>query len=579
MRGRSFRQMLSIGGVLLAVILFTPSCAEKPEPADLVLTNGNIVTVDPDQPQCEAIAIRGDRIAALGTTVEIEQFVGPSTKLIDLEGRLAIPGFIEGHAHFYGIGEKKLGLDLSSVSSWDEIVEIVRKAAEGSSPGSWIVGRGWHQEKWSNVPEPNVEGFPVHSSLSQVSPDNPVLLTHASGHASFANATAMKLAGVTSRTEAPAGGEILKDAKGQPTGVFRETASGLIRKALAESRNQRSEAEIEAEKLQVIELATEECLSKGVTSFHDAGSSYEFVDFVKALADKGQLGIRLYVMLSESNESLKERIADYYLVNDAENLLTVRSIKRLIDGALGARGAWLLEPYSDLSASTGLNTTSVESIEETSAIAMANGFQLCVHAIGDRANRETLDIFQAAFENNPEKRDLRWRIEHAQHIDPADIPRFAELEVIAAMQGIHATSDGPWVVPRLGEKRASEGAYVWRSLIDSGALIGNGSDAPVEDLDPLLGYYATVTRVLNDGSTFYPEQCMTREEALESFTINNAYAAFEEENKGSLTPGKLADIAVLSKDILTIPAEEILETRVVYTIVGGKVAYQARAIR
>jgi predicted amidohydrolase YtcJ len=571
--------MLSIGGVLLAVILFTPSCAEKPEPADLVLTNGNIVTVDPDQPQCEAIAIRGDRIAALGTSAEIERFVGASTKLIDLEGRLAIPGFIEGHAHFYGIGEKKLGLDLSSVSSWDEIVEIVRKAAEGSSPGSWIVGRGWHQEKWSNVPEPNVEGFPVHSSLSQVSPDNPVLLTHASGHASFANATAMKLAGVTSRTEAPAGGEILKDAEGQPTGVFRETASGLIRKALAESRNQRSEAEIEAEKLQVIELATEECLSKGVTSFHDAGSSYEFVDFVKALADKGQLGIRLYVMLSESNESLKERIADYYLVNDAENLLTVRSIKRLIDGALGARGAWLLEPYSDLSTSTGLNTTSVESIEETSAIAMANGFQLCVHAIGDRANRETLDIFQAAFEDNPEKRDLRWRIEHAQHIDPADIPRFAELEVIAAMQGIHATSDGPWVVPRLGEKRASEGAYVWRSLIDSGALIGNGSDAPVEDLDPLLGYYATVTRVLNDGSTFYPEQCMTREEALESFTINNAYAAFEEEKKGSLTPGKLADIAVLSKDILTIPAEEILETRVVYTIVGGKVAYQARAIR
>jgi predicted amidohydrolase YtcJ len=571
--------MLSIGGVLLAVILFTPSCAEKPEPADLVLTNGNIVTVDPDQPQCEAIAIRGDRIAALGTSAEIERFVGASTKLIDLEGRLAIPGFIEGHAHFYGIGEKKLGLDLSSVSSWDEIVEIVRKAAEGSSPGSWIVGRGWHQEKWSNVPEPNVEGFPVHSSLSQVSPDNPVLLTHASGHASFANATAMKLAGVTSRTEAPAGGEILKDAEGQPTGVFRETASGLIRKALAESRNQRSEAEIEAEKLQVIELATEECLSKGVTSFHDAGSSYEFVDSVKALADKGQLGIRLYVMLSESNESLKERIADYYLVNDAENLLTVRSIKRLIDGALGARGAWLLEPYSDLSTSTGLNTTSVESIEETSAIAMANGFQLCVHAIGDRANRETLDIFQAAFEDNPEKRDLRWRIEHAQHIDPADIPRFAELEVIAAMQGIHATSDGPWVVPRLGEKRASEGAYVWRSLIDSGALIGNGSDAPVEDLDPLLGYYATVTRVLNDGSTFYPEQCMTREEALESFTINNAYAAFEEEKKGSLTPGKLADIAVLSKDILTIPAEEILETRVVYTIVGGKVAYQARAIR
>jgi len=567
--------MLSVGGVLLAVIIFTSSCAEKPEPADLVLTNGNIVTMDADQPQCEAIAIRGDRIAALGTAAEIEDYVSPSTTVINLEGQLAIPGFIEGHAHFYGIGEKKLGLDLSSVSNWDEVVEMVREAAAESTPGSWIIGRGWHQEKWSNAPEPNVEGFPVHTSLSQASPDNPVLLTHASGHASFANSQAMKLAGVTSKTKAPAGGEILRDQKGQPTGLFRETASGLIRKALNKEREARSPEEVRAEKLRVIELATQECLSKGVTSFHDAGSPYQLVDLLKELADKGELGVRLYVMLSESNSALKDKIAEYHLVDYAEGMLTVRSIKRLIDGALGARGAWLLEPYSDLSTSTGLNTTSVESIRETAEIAVANGFQLCVHAIGDRANRETLDIFQAAFESHPEKKDLRWRVEHAQHLDPADIPRFAELDVIAAMQGIHATSDGPWVAPRLGEERASEGAYVWRSLIDSGALIGNGSDAPVEDVNPLLGYHATVTRVLNDGSTFYPDQCMTREEALESFTINNAYAAFEEKDKGSLTPGKLADITVLSKDILAIPAEEILDTRVIYTIVGGQVAYTA----
>ncbi|HUV12781.1 MAG TPA: amidohydrolase, partial [Acidobacteriota bacterium] len=572
---RSFRKLFWVGVVLITLVIVTSSCTEKPEPADLVLTNGNIVTMDSDQPKCEAIAIRGGRITAVGTTTEIEDYVGPTTTVMDLKGQLAVPGFIEGHAHFYGIGEKKIGLDLSSVSDWDVVVEMVRKAAEESAPDAWIIGRGWHQEKWSNVPEPNVEGFPVHDSLSQASPDNPVLLTHASGHASFANARAMKLSGVTSRTEPPAGGDILKDTKGQPTGLFRETASRLIRQALSKAREARSPEEVQAEKLRVIKLATEECLSKGVTSFHDAGSPYVFVDLLKELADKSELGVRLYVMLSESNSALKDKIAQYHLINYAEGMLTVRSIKRLIDGALGARGAWLLEPYSDMSTSTGLNTTSVESIQETAEIAITNGFQLCVHAIGDRANRETLDIYQAAFENHPEKKDLRWRIEHAQHIDPADIPRFAQLDVIASMQGIHATSDGPWVVPRLGEKRASEGAYVWRSLIDSGALVANGSDAPVEDVDPLLGYHASVTRVLRDGSLFYPDQSMTREEALRSFTINNAYAAFEEKDKGSLAPGKLADITVLSKDILTVPAEEILDTRVVYTIVGGQIAYTA----
>ncbi len=564
--------------VFRALFLFTPLSSghaqEVRRPADLVLRGGKIVTLEASKPQVEALAVRGDSIAALGTDAEIKPYIGPSTKVIDLKGRLAIPGFIDSHAHFTGIGQAKMHLDLTHTTSWDEVVALVAQAVKKVQPGEWIEGRGWHQEKWSIKPEPSVEGFPLHDSLSKVSPNNPVLLTHASGHATFANAKAMQLAGVTRETKNPSGGEILHDAAGNPVGVFRETASGIITSALRASLSKRTPEQVRAAGRKEVELAIQECLSKGITTVHDAGASFKTIDLYKEFALQDQLGLRLYVMLQESNARLAQSADKYKVINFGNKHLTVRAIKRLMDGALGSRGAWLLEPYQDLPGSTGLNTTSVESLRETAKFAIEHGFQLCTHAIGDRANRETLNIYEAAFKTHPDLKDLRWRIEHAQHISASDIPRFGALGVIAAMQGIHCTSDAPYVLARLGAQRAEEGAYVWQKLMKSGAVVSNGTDAPVEDVNPIACYYASVSRKLKDGSVFFPDQRMSREEALKSYIWNGAYAAFEEGTKGSLKAGKLADITILSKDILTIREGEIPSTEVMYTIVGGKVLYQ-----
>jgi predicted amidohydrolase YtcJ len=540
-------------------------CWSSVEPVDVVLHNGKIITVDELHPEVQALGIRGDQIVVVGTNEEVDAYIGETTEVIDLEGQLAVPGFIESHGHFLGVGNAQMQLRLMDAQNWEEIVAMVAAAVEEAQPGQLIRGRGWHQEKWNPLPERNVEGFPLHDQLSEASPNNPVLLTHASGHATFANARAMEMSGITSATPDPDGGEILRDARGNPIGVFRETASRLLRGASADATppDPRRQAE----------LAVQEVLAKGITSFQDAGSSFETVELLKNMVDDGSLGVRLWVMLRESNEALAARGKDYRMIGYGDNRLTVRAIKRSIDGALGSRGAWLLEPYSDSPESTGLNTTTPESISETAAWAIDNDFQLCVHAIGDRANRETLDLYQRTFEANPDKTDLRWRDEHTQHLHPDDIPRFAELGVIAAMQGVHCTSDGPYVVARLGEQRAAEGAYVWKSLIETGAVVANGTDAPVEDVSPIASYYATVSRRLADGSVFFPEQRLSRLEALKTYTINAAFAAFEEDIKGSLTVGKLADITVLSKDVMTIPEDEISSTEVAYTIVGGRIMY------
>ena len=554
-----------VGVCLSVIVVFSLGCGPGLEPADLVLRDGKIVTVDDTNPEAQALAVRGDEIIAIGTNDEVAAYIGEMTQVIELDGQLAIPGFIEGHGHFLGVGNAQMQLRLMDTQNWEEVVSMVAAAVEQAQPGQLIRGRGWHQEKWDPLPEPNVEGFPLHDRLSEVSPDNPVLLTHASGHATFANARAMEMSGITRDTPNPDGGEILRDSRNNPIGVFRETASRLLNAASADAAppDPRRQAE----------LAVAEALSKGVTSFQDAGSSFETVDLLKSMVDDGSLGIRLWVMLRESNEALAARGADYRMVGYGNNHLTVRAIKRSIDGALGSRGAWLLEPYSDSPESTGLNTTTPESISNTAAWAIANDFQLCVHAIGDRANRETLDIFQRVFEANPDKSDLRWRDEHTQHLHPDDIPRFAELGVIASMQGVHCTSDAPYVVARLGEQRAEQGAYVWKTLLETGAVVSNGTDAPVEDVSPLASYYATVSRKLADGSVFYPDQRLSRLEALQTYTTNAAFAAFEEDIKGSLSIGKLADITVLSKDVMTISEDEIPSTEVVYTIVGGKVLY------
>jgi predicted amidohydrolase YtcJ len=542
--------------------------------ADLVLRNGKIVTLSPAGPTAQAIAVRGDRIAALGSDSDAARWIGPSTRVIDLHGMLAIPGFIEGHGHFTGLGEFRMGLDLREARTWDAIVEQVGRAAKQAKPGEWIIGRGWHQSKWDRAPDPNVEGFPLHASLDKVSPDNPVLLTHASGHAAFANARALEAAGITRDTKNPPGGEILKDSHGQPTGLLRERASGLADRARSEWEANRTAAERAAHARKAIDLAIDEALSKGITTFEDAGSPFATVDTLKRMADDHQLRIRIWMMLRSSNAQLAPRLDGYRIIGAGGNYFTVRAIKRAIDGALGPRGAWLLQPYSDKPDSTGLNTDDPADIRKTAELAIQHDFQLCVHAIGDRANRETLNLYEDTFKANPDKKNLRWRIEHAQHLNPADIPRFGQLGVIAAMQGVHCTSDAPYVLLRLGARRAEEGAYVWQKLMKSGAVVGNGTDAPVEDVSPLASFYASVSRKLKDGTVFYPDQRMSREEALRSYTWNNAYAAFEETLKGSLEPGKLADITVLSRDIMTIPEDEILSTDVIYTIVGGRIAFR-----
>jgi predicted amidohydrolase YtcJ len=543
--------------------------------ADLVLRNGRVITLDESLPQVSAIAVTNGRISAVGSDAQIAREIGPATRVIDLKGRVAIPGFIDGHAHFTEIGEAKTMLNLRNARTWDEIVAMVAAAARETKPGEWIAGGGWHQEKWDKRPEPNVRGFPVEESLSRVSPNNPVLLTHVSGHAVFVNRAALARAGVTRSTPDPPGGEILKDSEGNPTGLLNESAQALANNAMARDLSRRTEVEKAAHAQRVIDLASAEILSKGITSLEDAGSPPDVIARLKALADAGRLAPRLWVMLRISNAEFASNATKYRVIGEGDNHLTVRAIKRYMDGALGSRGAWMLEPYADLPSSSGLNVEDLKDIDQTARIAIDNGYQLCIHAIGDRANREVLNLYERIFREHPEKKDLRWRIEHSQHLSPQDIPRFARLGVIAAMQGIHATSDAAMVIPRLGQKRAQEGAYVWRSLIDSGAHVANGTDAPVEDVDPIANYYATVTRRTASGQEFFPAQRMTRLEALRSYTVEPAYAAFEENLKGRLKIGMLGDITVLSQDLLTVPDQDILKTRVEYTIVGGKIAWES----
>jgi predicted amidohydrolase YtcJ len=544
-------------------------------PADLVLRNGRIVTVDDARPEVQALAARGDTIVGLGSNQDVAPYVGATTRVIDLNGALATPGFIDAHVHFTGVGEAARNLKLSTAKNWDDIVRMVAEAAKTARPGEWILGRGWHQEKWSEAPSPNVEGFPLHEALSRVSPNNPVWLTHASGHAGFANALAMKAAEVTKSTPDPAGGKILKDADGNPTGLFNERAQSLVGEALARDRATRTPGQVEADLRQVIDLAARESLAKGLTTVSDAGSPPATIEVVKRVVDEGRLPLRVWMMLREDASKLAADMPKYRVVNYGDKRFTVRATKRQIDGALGSRGAWMLEPYADLPSTSGMLTDSLDDIRSAAELAIKNDYQMAIHAIGDRGNREVLNIYEETFRRHPEKRgrDLRWRIEHAQHISAADIPRFGALGIIASMEGIHCTSDALYVLARLGPKRAEEGAYVWQKLMKSGATIANGTDAPVEDVNPIPSFYASVSRRASDGSVFFPDQRMSRMEALKSYTINAAYADFEDDIKGSLKPGKLADITVFSKDILTVPEDQIPSASVLYTIVGGKVQY------
>lgn len=565
--------------VVALAALFAATCAgDGPGAADLVLRGGVVATVDADNSMAQAVAIADGWIVAVGSDADVAPFIGDDTEVVELEGRFAAPGFIEGHGHYMGLGNAQTILDLNEARSWEEIVRMVSVAAAEAGPGAWIRGRGWHQEKWDVPPDPAVEGGPTHATLSAATPDNPVLLTHASGHAAFANAAALELAGLDRDAEPPPGGELVRDAAGELTGLLRETAQRPVAAAFSEVQAARSPEEIDADFRRQAALAGEDALSKGLTSFQDAGAGFETIDRFKELEAEGALPVRLYVMVrGRSNAEMDMRLGDYYMPSEGDDYLAVRSIKRQIDGALGSHGAWLLEPYEDMPSSTGLVLETVEDITGTAHVAIKHGFQVNTHAIGDRANRETLDIYESVFDSAgvEDGAELRWRIEHAQHVHPDDVARFASLGVIAAMQGVHATSDAPWVIMRLGHERAESGAYLWRSFLDAGVVVSNGTDAPVEDVDPLASFRASVQRRTADGDAFFPDQRMTRVEALRSYTINNAFAAFEEPYKGSLEVGKLGDVVVLDRNLLAVPDEELAAAKVEMTIVGGEIRYRA----
>ncbi len=531
--------------------------------ADLLLRGGRVHTLDPARPLAEAVAIRGNRVLAVGDAAELSRLAGPATRVVELAGRTVVPGFDDSHAHLLGIGFSRLDLDLAGTGSFAEVLERVAAAVKAHRPGEWIRGRGWHEGKWSSSPPDAVRGFPVHAALSALSPDNPVVLERADGHALLANARAMALCGITRDTLPPVGGELVRDGRGEPTGVFVDNAQALVRLP----------ARSPEENARALERAMDECAAKGVTSLTDAGQPLDVIALYRQAAAAGRLRTRLYVMAS-GLETM--RALGRPEVGLGGGMLTVRAVKMYADGALGSRGAALLAPYADDPGNSGLLVTPPETILETARFALAHGFQAATHAIGDRANRMVLDAYERALGEAPAAASPRFRIEHAQVLDAADIPRFARLGVLASMQGVHCPSDRPWAIARLGRERV-RGAYAWRTLLASGARILNGTDAPVEDVSPIQNFHATVTRQDANGQPpggFDPEQKLTREEALRTLTLDGAYGSFEEEAKGSLTPGKLADLVVLSQDILSVPDEALMRTEVLMTVVDGRVVFE-----
>jgi predicted amidohydrolase YtcJ len=452
---------------------------------------------------------------------------------------------------------------------------MVEGAVQETPSGEWIIGRGWHQDKWEIKEDNLVEGLPLHDSLSAATPDNPVMLIHTSGHGVFVNQRAMSLVELGDDTQAPEGGEIVRDENGWATGMMRESAQDVFRQAFSGHQGRRPAGVAEDEMRRMVLLAGEESLRHGITSFQDLGTSFAEVDLIKKMADEGNLPVRLWMAFEEQAADMEGRLSDYRMIGYGNNYLTVRAIgEKVLDGALGTHGGWLLEPYSDLPRSHGLNVVPIEEIEASARLAIENDYQLAIQGIGDRAYRELLNIYEAEFDKHPEKTDLRWRIEHAQVIHPDDVDRTVALSVIPAVQGIFACSDGPWVVDRLGSDRTKERGYIFNTLAEAGLVPTNGTDPPVDEIDPIASFHCSVTRILPDGSLFQPQEVYSRERALYSYTMGNAIAAFEEDIKGSITPGKLADITVLSQDLLTIPDDRIMDTEITMTILGGKVRYR-----
>ena len=539
--------------------------------ADKILFNATIYPVNPKQPYAEAVAIKGNKIIFVGSNADVKKYSDSKTETIDCKGQFMMPGLIEGHGHIHGMGASLIDLNLMKAKNWGEIIDMVAAAAKKAKPGDWIIGRGWHQEKWDQVPTKNHLGYPYHEEIDLVTPNNPIMLTHASGHSAYINSKAMELAGIKDNTVSPEGGAVVKDKNGKFVGVLEERAQGLVYKAYNNWSSKRPLEEQKSRWAESIRLAENECIRNGITSFQDAGSSFEQVAWMKELAESNKLQIRHWLMVREGIQSLEKNSKVFPIENAGGGHLTVKAIKVSLDGALGSYGAWMLEAYSDRNDFFGQNTFSIDELKKIAAFSWKHDLQLCVHAIGDRANREVVDIYTNQIATNLSK-DHRWRVEHAQNVNPADIPRFAKSKIIASMQGIHCTSDAPYVAKRIGEKRAATEAYMWRDFMKAGVLVNNGTDVPVENIDPFANFYSSVTRKLSDGSSFYDGQKMTREEAIYSYTLANAIASFSEKEKGSVEVGKWADLIILDKNILLCNEEEISKINVKKVFIGGRIA-------
>jgi predicted amidohydrolase YtcJ/DNA-binding transcriptional ArsR family regulator len=553
----------TLAGLLLLCASSLFAQGTRPAPADLIVTGGHIYTVDDSRPAAQAFAVRNGVFAFVGSTSETMTLKGPNTRVVDLHGATVVPGLADAHGHLTELGETLHEADLAGSLSYEEVIDRTKKHAGAVPKGEWIMGHGWDQNRWAS------KQFPTSEALTRAFPDNPVVLERIDGHALLANARAMQAANISAATKDPSGGRIVRDANGNPTGVFVDNAQSLIDRAVPPP----TDAQLE----QAISAAIADVHRWGLVSIHDPGEPRRIIDVMESMAKKGTFDLRGYILIADDSAA----IAHYYSIGPRSELyggrLWVRSIKLYADGALGSRGAALLSPYSDDPGNTGLLVSTEAHLQSVATSALQHGFQVATHAIGDRCNRNALDAYEGALKAVPTA-DHRFRIEHAQILDPADIPRFAQLGVIPSMQASHQTSDMRWAEDRLGPSRI-RGAYAWRSLLNTGVIIPNGTDFPVENVNPLITFHSSITRADSTGwpdGGWYPEQKMTRDEALKSMTIWAAYAGFQEHVMGSITPGKYADFTVLDQDIMTIPASDILKTSVVSTYIGGKSVYERK---
>ena len=556
--------------LVASVLLLTLIPAPQTQTADIVFKNGSVYTANDKAPRAEAIAVKADRIIFVGTNAGAQKLVGQNTRVVDLKGRTVLPGFTDSHQHLSGVGLREMTLNLEGASSLDDFLAKVKARVDQTKPGDWVTGRGWIETHWKPP------AFPTRAELDKVAPNNPVIFGRADGHASVVNSAALKLAGVDKDTPNPFGGEISKDKQsGEPNGMLIDSAQGLVRSRVPPTSQEDAE--------RAVVLGVKRNIELGWTQIQDAGGGYADVEIFKKLYEAGAIKLRIYKAVHGPGPSATRLLNEGATIGAYGNRFTFRSIKVVSDGALGSRGAALLAPYSDASDTSGFLTVKAEDLRPMLREALRKGIQVETHAIGDLANRFILDEYEAALKDVPaaERKvaDPRWRVEHAQIVNPTDIPRFAKLGIIPSMQPSHAIGDLFFAPSRVGIARL-KGSYAWESFIKSGIIVPGGSDAPVERGEPMIEFYAAVARKDQKGFSgegWHPEEAVTREQALKMFTLWPAYAAFEDTLRGTIEVGKLADLTILSADIMKIPAPEILKTRCVMTVINGEIVHEEKS--